>query len=78
MKTLEEKAAEFMEMNYPESSLVRGCFDVSILYDGIYEAFKAGYKAALSNQLDSNIARLELENTEFDYGHNIGYKSSHD
>ena len=78
MKTLEEKAAEFMEMNYPESDLVRGCLDVSILYDGIYEAFKAGYKAAINNQSDSDITRLELENTEFDYGHNVDYKSLND
>lgn len=78
MTTLYEKAAKYMDKHFPESDLIAGCLDVSILYDGIHRAFIDGYKLAKSELEESDRIRLELENTEFDYGHNVDYKSLND
>lgn len=44
-----ELALDYREENYPEERLIEGWLDVSILYDAIVYAYKAGYKKAVDD-----------------------------
>lgn len=49
-----ELALDYREENYPEERLIAGCLDVSILYDAIVYAYKAGYKKAVEHYEQTN------------------------